>query len=267
MHTTGPTRRRTSRSAGAEFGCRIGRTTLSTSERVLFVDERLDAGVPNQLPGAPGASVPGNRRDRSLPYGRVGASYDLGGGVALRSSWGQTLRLPTFTELFGQAGIQIGNPALIPERGTAWDIGVSAHWSPVPTLRASVEAAAYETRTRQAIVWIQNSQRTTRPQNLERTLVHGAELVARGNWILSGRSLLGLTATATFQDARDDGPSPAYHGKRLPYQPSAQSSIETRYDGASVRVVHTVDMESSIERDRYNTSDGRRAARTLRTWQ
>jgi iron complex outermembrane receptor protein len=267
--TTGATRNRISRSAGTEAACRIGRTTVSAGERILFVEERLDGGAPSS-PGAPSGYVPGSRRDRTLPHGRIGVAYDLGRGVAFRSSWGQTLRLPTFTELFGQAGIQIGNPALVPERGAAWDLGVTARWSPTPTVHASVEAAAYETRTRQAIIWIQNSQRTTRPQNLERAIVHGAEFVARGNWILTARSLLGLTAIATFQDARDDGPSPAYHGKRLPYQPSSQASITALYEGASIRIVHTVDAESSIERDRYNTPERRRGARTLQdlamTW-
>ena len=135
--TVGPTRSRLKRGAGAEAGFRIGRTTLSASERVIFVEERLGGDAADQ-PGTPGGHLPENPRDRTLPYGRVGASYDLGGGIALRSSWGQTLRLPTFTELFGQAGIQIGNPALVPERGTAWDVGVTSRWSPVPALHASI---------------------------------------------------------------------------------------------------------------------------------
>jgi outer membrane receptor protein involved in Fe transport len=265
--TTGPTRRRLSRSAGIELAYRLGRATVSAAERVLFADEQLD-GV---APGAP--DLPGEdavRRDRTLPHARVGASYELGGGVTLRGSWGQTLRLPTFTELYGQSGIQVGNPELVPERGTAWDIGANARWIPTPGLRTSIEAAVFETRTRQAIVWIQNSQRTTRAQNFERTRVRGAELLARGTLAIRSRSVLGLTATTTVQDARDEGPTPIYHGKRLPYQPLAQTSIQTRYENASIRLAHTIDTESSIERDRYNTPERRRGNRVLQdiemTW-
>jgi iron complex outermembrane receptor protein len=265
--TTGPTRRRLSRSAGIELAYRLGRATVSAAERVLFADEQLD-GV---APGAP--DLPGEdavRRDRTLPHARVGASYELGGDVTLRGSWGQTLRLPTFTELYGQSGIQVGNPELVPERGTAWDIGANARWIPTPGLRTSIEAAVFETRTRQAIVWIQNSQRTTRAQNFERTRVRGAELLARGTLAIRSRSVLGLTATTTVQDARDEGPTPIYHGKRLPYQPLAQTSIQTRYENASIRLAHTIDTESSIERDRYNTPERRRGNRVLQdiemTW-
>ncbi len=265
--TTGATRRRLSRSAGVELGYRLGPATLSANERILFVDERLDGGIP----GEPDLSEnDAHRRDRTLPHARVGASYELGGGVTVRGSWGQTLRLPTFTELYGQSGIQVGNPGWFLNAGSRGTSVRTRGGSRLLGLRTSIEAAVFETRTREAIVWIQNSQRTTRAQNLERTRVRGAELLARGTLTIRSRSVLGLTATTSIQDARDDGPSPVYHDKRLPYQPLAQASIETRYENASIRLAHTIDTESSIERDRYNTAERRREAVSFRisemTW-
>jgi iron complex outermembrane recepter protein len=246
--TTSPTRERSSRSAGIEGGVRVGRLGLTAAERWLSVGESLGDGV---------------SRDRSLPHGRAGASLDVGHGVVLRGSWGRTLRLPSFTELFGVGGIQVGNPDLVPERGTAWDAGVNFDGTPAAGVRTSIEATAFGTRSSEAIVWIQNSQRTARPQNLERTYVRGTQLLVRSSWALRPRSMIGLTFSGTLQDARDDGPSTAYHGKRLPYQPARQASIETRYDTSTLRLTFAVDSESSIERDRYNTIEHRRSARTM----
>lgn len=245
---TSPTRDRASRSVGADGGLHVGRLGLTAAERWLFVAESF---------------ADGGARQRSLPHGRAGASIDLGRGIVVRGSWGRTMRLPSFTELFGVGGVQVGNPDLVPERGTAWDVGVVTSGALAAGLRTSLEAAAFETRTSETIVWIQNSQRTARPQNLERTRIRGAQLLVRGSWTMRARSLIGLTLSGTLQDARDEGPSRVYHGKRLPYQPARQMSVETRYETPTLRVSYSIDSESSIERDRYNTADHRRGARTI----
>ena len=243
-----PTRGRGSRSAGLEGGFHAGRLGFSATERWLFVHERLD-GVSTTA--------------RVLPHGRLGASVDLARGVVVRGGWGQTIRMPSFTELFGQGGIQVGNPDLVPERGVAWDAGLNLSATPAPALRTFAEIAVFGTRMREAIVWIQNSQRTARPQNLERTRVIGTQLLLRGTWQARPNALVGLTLSGTFQDARDDGPSVVYHGNRLPYLPAAQGSLEARFESSRMRIAYAIDAESSIERDRYNSAARRRGGRAL----
>jgi vitamin B12 transporter len=194
---------------------------------------------------------------------RVGLSGDLGCGFGFRGSWGRYLRAPSFVEMFGQGGVQQGNGALAAERGETWDIGGT--WSrDLGAARLYTEIVGFENRTRDAIVWIQNSQRTTRPENLERTRIRGCEALARG-MIRPARRLpmCEMTATATVERARDEGPSAVYHGKTLPYIPDRQLSVDLRLDTGRIAVEHSIDWESSLFRDRYNSADKRRPARTL----
>lgn len=201
---------------------------------------------------------------------RLAAAIDLGRGLGARASYGRFLRLPSFIEMYGAGGVQVGNPSLVPESGETWDAGATIHreWG---AIRLYAEVAGFSSRTRNAIQWIQNSQRTSRPENLERTRVRGAEALVRGIIRASGRlPVVEMTATATMQDARDDGPSPSYHDRRLPYIPARQGSVETRIDGRRLSLAHVCDLESSLYRDRYNTNEKRRGGRVLQdlegTW-
>jgi vitamin B12 transporter len=204
-------------------------------------------------------------RSVTLAVPRVGGSVAVGSGLSVRWGWGRFGRLPSFVERFGRGGVQVGNPSLRPERGSSRDLGAILRWpSAGGAVRMQIEAAGFQTRTEDAIVWIQNSQRTTRAQNLERTRVDGAELTVR--WAVrppvSGLRLEQLIA-ATLQDPRDDGPSTTYHGRRLPYIPRRKGMIETRIDVRSAHLVHRLDHESAFYRDRYNSPGKMRGARTL----
>jgi iron complex outermembrane receptor protein len=165
--------------------------------------------------------------------------------------------------MYGQGGVQEGNADLVPELGTTWDAGGTFSRAG-DRGRLYAELVRFESRTRDAIVWVQNSQRTARPENLERTRVRGFESVLRAAIHPGGRlPAMEWTATATFEDARDVGPSAPYQGKRLPYLPARQGSIETRIDGGRILIAHSIDLESSLYRDRYNTAEKRRDARAL----
>jgi outer membrane receptor protein involved in Fe transport len=173
-------------------------------------------------------------------------------------------------ERFGRGGVQTGNPSLRPERGSSRDLGAILRWPSAAdaTMRMQIEVAGFQTRTADAIIWIQNSQRTTRAQNLERTKVDGAELTLRLALRPASSNLrLEQLAAATLQDPRDAGPSTTYHGRRLPYIPSRKGAVETRVDFRSVHLVHRLDHESAFYRDRYNSPGKRRGARTLQDFE
>ena len=55
---------------------------------------------------------------------RVEAVYQLNDGTRLRSAYGTAIKNPTFTERFGFYTNFIGNPNLIPEESTSWELGV-----------------------------------------------------------------------------------------------------------------------------------------------
>ncbi len=193
---------------------------------------------------------------RTLADRRIGFAAHPRRSLSVRGGWGITHRAPTLVELFGQGGVQLGNPELTPQRGESWDLGLA-----LAGPRASLEVAYFGSRTHDAIVWVQNSQRTSLPLNLERTRIDGIEMTAR--YALAWDPAVSLTAAGTIQDARDDGPSPVYHGKRLPHLPQAQGALSTELDFGLLRAKHTLDWEGSVYRDRYNSADRRRGGRAL----
>lgn len=211
--------------------------------------------------------------NRSLRTQRLGLSVQPLQGVTLRTGWGEFTRLPSFIELFGQGGIQRGNPELKPEAGEGWDLGAVLRWpSDNTTVRrfgAWLEVVYFETSTDAAIVWLQNSQRTTIAMNLERTRASGTETLLRTRLRQGGDTpalldpSLFLDVAFTRIDARDDGPSRTYHGKVLPHQPRDRMSVETRIELGVVRVAHFADVESELFRDRYNSDQKRRGPRVI----
>ena len=54
---------------------------------------------------------------------RVEASYQLSAATRLRSAWGTAIKNPTFTERFAIFGFFVGNPNLLPEESTSWELG------------------------------------------------------------------------------------------------------------------------------------------------
>ncbi len=53
----------------------------------------------------------------------IGVRWNLSRRFSLRGNQGEFFRIPTFPELFGQNGLQEGNPNLVPETGPHWDAG------------------------------------------------------------------------------------------------------------------------------------------------
>ena len=65
---------------------------------------------------------------------RIGGAYSFTPAVRLRASAGEGVKNPTFTELFGfYPGSFIGNPDLLPESSTSWEIGLDSQFGPVQT--------------------------------------------------------------------------------------------------------------------------------------
>lgn len=180
---------------------------------------------------------------------RVGCVMSLGKGHALKANYARQARFPTFTELFGSEGTIRPNAGLAPEEGWQADAGWTWESERGPFgLGLSAEQVFYTTRKKQMIVFVLVSDHETKPFNLDRIRIDGYELSVsadhlpglRGLRILPAmeeriRAWLGasdaeqtassdarLTLHLTWQDARDEGVSPVYHGKVLPYHPALQ---------------------------------------------
>ncbi|MFH1144206.1 MAG: TonB-dependent receptor [Candidatus Eisenbacteria bacterium] len=188
---------------------------------------------------------------------RLGLRVTLPHGPLLKANYAHQARFPTFAELFGIEGTVRANGELQPETGWRADLGWlwQTKRGPLGT-DLSVEQAFYTSRLEQMIVFVQVSDHETRPFNLDRVRIDGCELSlavdhlpglrevnilpaleerAR-DWLHSrpaiaaadslraaARTDAGFTLRFTWQDARDEGVSPIYHGKQLPYHPALET--------------------------------------------
>ncbi len=139
---------------------------------------------------------------RGTPEERVG--FWLSGTGAFRP--------PDLTELYGDEGSLKGNPDLRPERAWKAEAGVRAAGA-AGGVRGAVETAVFGTWARDAIGWLQNTQRTLVAVNFGRTRTVGGELGGALSW----RDLIGIQASLTVMDARQTTDDPTRRGRPVPF--------------------------------------------------
>lgn len=147
---------------------------------------------------------------------QVGAFYRFTEVFEIRGNIGHYFRPPNFFELFGDRGGVIGSVALLPEEGLNMDIGIryTKQFGPfVKDLR--LEAVYFENKIEDIIVFIQTSQRTSRPENIGRADISGVEVVASLN--LGAR--VRFSGNYTYQRAVNRSGIPSQEGRILPGRP------------------------------------------------
>ena len=168
----------------------------------------------------------------------------------------RTVRQPTWIELFGLQGGIAGNDKLRPENISSWDLATRLR---LGGGKVQLRLAAFGLFTDDAIIFIQNSARTSTAINAGRTSNTGFELEALGSITRNGSWSFNLVQ----QKPRDRGDDPAYNGKRLPFIPDlvVQGFLAWRLGGWQplVRVLH----QGDNYRDRYNQPSELAPARTI----
>lgn len=157
---------------------------------------------------------------------RIGTRFTVLDWLWLKANVGRYGRFPNFTELFGVRGSILGNPNLSPEKGWNVDVGADAQapsWGPIDGLRA--EAAFFWRDVDDLILFIQNSQRTSIPQNVGSAQIWGIELAAA----FEAWERVGLTANYTYQDPTDRSGAPSRNGKQLPGIPKNEAYLRIDY--------------------------------------
>ncbi len=173
--------------------------------------------APTALGEGPDAFMPVDPRWDALPSPRFTALARLGDDLALKSSVGSYVRLPTLLELFGDRGQILGSPDLLVERGLASDAGfVYAPTSVGPFDRVLVEAAAFATRSRDTIALISGQGFVARAMNIGDTQTYGAELVVSGRLARTVSLTTSYTRLVSEQLAID----PNRFGRALPRTPA-----------------------------------------------
>jgi vitamin B12 transporter len=125
------------------------------------------------LPLAMGTVDPGEATLLASPS--AGISWRPVPWLGLRSAGGLAHRLPSFPELYGDAGTVVGNEALRPERGITVDLGADLAVEGERALLL-LSLTGYDRELRDLIAYVQNSQYTLRAENFERVRVAGLEL-------------------------------------------------------------------------------------------
>ncbi len=153
----------------------------------------------------------------SIPSPRVSARAALTADVAVKTSAGYYVRLPTLVELFGNRGTLIGSPDLQAERGSSTDVGIV--WAPAKAIgtvdRILVEASAFATRSRDTIAFVSSVGYVARAMNIANAQTYGSELVASARFARSVAITANYTRLVTQQLTTDVN----YANKALPRQP------------------------------------------------
>ena len=200
---------------------------------VITPAARLDIvrTAPAAMAAGPSAGIMVPTRWDVVPSPRLTARAALGDDVAIKTSAGWYVRLPTLTELFGNRGATVGSPDLRPERGPSADLGIV--WAPAAPLgvvdRVLVEASTFATRSHDTIAFVSSVGFISRAVNVSNSQSYGGELVA------SARIARTLSVTANYtrlvtEQITDEA---SFANKPLPRQPG--HAIYARAD-----VVHRV---------------------------
>lgn len=165
--------------------------------------------------------------------------------LALFASAGRSFRLPTFEELYFNAGFVQGNPDLRPEDAWTWDAGVSLS---SPGEVARLRAAFFENRVSNLILFLPRSAFLIRAENSGSALLRGMEV--EGTVRLGP---VGVRATYTFLDARFRG------GRAMPHRPRHTVAGEIAFESGEVRVEVRGRGQTAFYLDRYEslTEEGR----------
>jgi outer membrane receptor protein involved in Fe transport len=209
------------------LGNRVGGSFLAQLDLVLDRDEAivvtpairydLERTQATALVAGPTAFVDPPLRHDSVPSPRITARAAATPDLSLKASTGVYMRLPTLLELFGDRGSILGTPELRPEHGTSSDAGLV--WAPARALgdvdRIMVEAAAFATRSHDAIAFVPTAGFATRAANVADAMSYGAELVASLRIARTVSVTANYTRLVTAQLVMD----PALANKELPRQP------------------------------------------------
>lgn len=152
--------------------------------------------------------------------GKIGVLARPSARLAIKGNFGRFVRLPDFTELFGDSGSVRGNPSLRPERGRSADLGLSVSWRPGSVLRqARLEGTIFETLADDLIVFVGTAPGTVVAQNISRARVRGIEATLS---MAFGPRISG-SLNLTRQRALDVSGG-IYEGKELPGRPGDEAS-------------------------------------------
>jgi vitamin B12 transporter len=225
---------------------------------------QLDGRPPGASYGDAAGPVSGSPSCHQFePSARVGAEL-VQGPFTFLANLGRYVRVPTLTELYGFSATVRGNPGLVPEEGTSFELGVRAAASTKGPLRgASLDLFGFA-RTAKNLVAFVRGPSYVQPQNVDSARVMGLELLASYSPVSCALLELAVTmldprTTSAVRPANDILP----YQQRLTLAPRAE--LRGAWPGllSSARVGTSLQLTSS----RYGDAAGLVVIPGQRAWE
>ena len=226
--TEGPDRTRESfvtAVSGDLFLHRVDLVLTCTERFHSYTSEFYDPPRFPWLPPQPQGKVAGDSRTPQYGFRWLPTPF-----LTVKGNWGEHYRLPSFLELFGNAGSVTGSSDLKPEDGVNRDIGAVVSFDRGgPWRNLFFEVVYLDNQVENLILFFPNSQYTSHPQNIGSARIKGFEISASSHF----SDWLRLAGNYSYLDGKDTGPIPYYNGNELAGRP--------RHDLAlSFDVIHRV---------------------------
>jgi iron complex outermembrane receptor protein len=121
------------------------------SQRNLFINQRIPVGQRVEV----GAGL------SAVYYSEWGWEYwpgmdinlDLSEGWTWFASYGESFRIPTYTEMFYNTPMNVGDPELKPEEAQTWETGIRGEWNAIST-----SIALFRRESDNLIEWVRSSE-------------------------------------------------------------------------------------------------------------
>lgn len=196
----------TTNSPSSSFERYVGRVQLGKSR--LFLNEQLVLTGSSQ-----GYLLLNQSMEKWIPKwaltGRASAQY-TSEQWTVWSAVQSGFRPPDLTELFGNRGMQRGNPDLKPESAITWDTGVSWAFN-----NLQLQSSYFARFAQDDIILIQNAQKQSIPINFSRTNTQGLELAILWN----PQEWLNWNISGTFTHSENKSTLESLAGNQLPNVP------------------------------------------------
>jgi iron complex outermembrane receptor protein len=243
----GDTQKRTTLSISIEEQLYLLKDRLVLSPALLYNHYQND--FRGKLPFSSEWVTPGENKNKGYLNRKMGMEIVITDFLSFKGNVGKYYRPPNFTELFGDRGSIVGNPALKAEEGTNWDIGFKMHKKTYWLLKSIFfEYAFYRNRIDNLILFIQNSQRTSVASNISKAEMMGHEI----SWGTTVADHVNLSGNLTVQHTEDESEISYWKGNQLPGRPQFELFNRFEYFNYLGKVFYEFNYLSNNFLDRVN---------------
>ncbi len=154
--------------------------------------------------------------DRDLWSPSIGLVIHAAPWLSFRGNLGRYQRPPNFSELFGNAGVVVPSPDLVPETATQRDVGFRIDSAELPMTRSLTFVYAYFNNDIDNLIAFRGvSPRSFKAENFENVRVRGHEISLQ----LELKKYVSLVANYTRQTSKNLSIEPSRRGQPVPLLP------------------------------------------------